>query len=149
MGAHAVNRYGEGTSSFGFEDLDVYKAARAFRKRIYRLAKLLPEDGRHALARQMRRAAVSLTSNIAEGYGRHHWQENTQFCRQSRGSLLELIDDIKLDRLATDGCRHGSAGMNVWFKERDTVAISLQEDNLSFATLKTAKAKKKTKTKRE
>jgi four helix bundle protein len=89
-------RYGDGASAFGFEDLDVYKAARAFRQRIYRLAKMLPEEERFALAQQMRRAAVSLTNNIAEGYGRHHWQENSQFCRHSRGSLMELIDDINV-----------------------------------------------------
>jgi four helix bundle protein len=39
---------------------------------------------------------VSITNNIAEGYGRHHWQENSQFCRHSRGSLMELIDDINV-----------------------------------------------------
>jgi len=90
-----MNLYAGG-SPFGFEDLTVYQAAREFRKRIYRLAKLLPDEERYGLAQQMRRAAVSLTSNIAEGYGRHHWQQNTQFCRQSRGSLMELIDDINV-----------------------------------------------------
>jgi four helix bundle protein len=42
----------------------------------------------------MRRAALSLTNNIAEGHGRYHYQENIQFCRISRGSLMELIDDL-------------------------------------------------------
>ena len=88
--------YGDGTSAFGFEDLEVYKAARAFRKRIYKLVSKLPSDERFGLAAQMRRAAVSVTSNLAEGYGRHHWQENTQFCRQARGSLLELVDQINV-----------------------------------------------------
>jgi len=91
-----VGGYGDGTSAFGFEDLEVYKAARAFRKRIYKLASQLPPDERFGLIAQMRRAAVSVTSNLAEGYGRHHWQENTQFCRQARGSLLELVDQINV-----------------------------------------------------
>ena len=91
-----MSAYGENASSFGFEDLEVYQAARAFRVRIYKLAGMLPEHERYGLAQQIRRAAVSLTNNIAEGYGRHHWQENTQFCRHSRGSLLELIDDINV-----------------------------------------------------
>ena len=81
---------------FGFEELDVYKSARAFRTRVYKLANMLPGHEKFALAQQMRRAAASLTSNIAEGYGRHHWQENTQFYRQSRGSLLELVDQINI-----------------------------------------------------
>jgi four helix bundle protein len=42
----------------------------------------------------MRRAALSVTNNIAEGMGRYHYQENIQFCRQSRGSITELIDDL-------------------------------------------------------
>lgn len=76
--------------------MEVYQAARAFRKRIYKLASRLPPDERFGLATQMRRAAVSVTSNLAEGYGRHHWQEATQFCRQARGSLLELVDQINV-----------------------------------------------------
>lgn len=83
-------------SDFGFEDLDVYKAARAFRVRIYKLIWLLPPEEEYGLAQQMRRAALSITNNIAEGYGRHHWQENAQFCRHSRGSLMELVDDINV-----------------------------------------------------
>ena len=91
-----MSRYNDNASPFGFEDLDVYKAARSFRGRIYKLIKLLPSEEAFALAQQMRRAAVSLTNNIAEGYGRHHWQENMQFCRHSRGSLMELVDDINV-----------------------------------------------------
>ena len=91
-----MTRYGQEKGKFGFEDLEVYKAARAFRVRIYKLVRLLPAEEKFGLASQMRRAAVSITNNIAEGYGRHHWQENTQFCRHSRGSLMELIDDINV-----------------------------------------------------
>jgi four helix bundle protein len=77
-----------------FEELEVYKAAREFRKEIYRLVKNLPEEEKYNLAGQMRRAALSLTNNIAEGHGRFFFQENIQFCRISRGSLMELIDDL-------------------------------------------------------
>jgi len=79
-----------------FEDLEVYKAAREFRKKIYELIKKLPSEEKFNLADQMRRAATSLTNNIAEGYGRYHYQENIQFCRQSRGSLCELLDDLNV-----------------------------------------------------
>jgi four helix bundle protein len=77
-----------------FEDLEVYKSAREYRKKIYSLAKQLPEFEKYNLADQMRRAAVSLTNGIAEGHGRFHYQENIRFLRQSKGSLQELIDDI-------------------------------------------------------
>ena len=76
-----------------FEELEVYKAAREFRKKIYKLVKELPAEEKYNLGGQMRRAAVSLTNNIAEGHGRYFFQENIQFCRISRGSLMELIDD--------------------------------------------------------
>ena len=77
-----------------FEDLEVYKAAREFRKKIYQLIKKLPPEEKYNLGDQMRRASLSLTNNVAEGHGRYHFQENIQFCRISRGSLMELIDDL-------------------------------------------------------
>jgi four helix bundle protein len=82
--------------SYSFEDLEVYKAAREFRKKIFELIKRLPPEEKYNLGSQMRRAATSLTNNIAEGHGRFHYQENIQFLRQSRGSLEELLDDLNI-----------------------------------------------------
>ena len=42
----------------------------------------------------MRRASRSITHNIAEGYGRYHYQENAQFCRTARGSAYEILDQL-------------------------------------------------------
>lgn len=81
-------------NAYSFENLEVYKSARHYRGEIYRLIHQLPECEKFNLISQMRRAALSLTNNIAEGHGRYHWQENIQFVRQSRGSLQELIDDL-------------------------------------------------------
>jgi four helix bundle protein len=58
------------------------------------LCKKFPAEEKFRLADQMIRASRSSTNNIAEGYGRFHFQENIQFCRQSRGSLFELIDHV-------------------------------------------------------
>ncbi len=66
-----------------FEDLDVYKLARQFSRKIGELIKKLPPEEEYNLKRQMRRAKLSMTNNIAEGFGRYHYQENIQFCRQS------------------------------------------------------------------
>ena len=77
-----------------FEELYVYRLVRDFRKSMTDLAKRLPADERFNLSIQMRKAALSVTNNIAEGMGRYHYQENIQFCRQSRGSITELIDDL-------------------------------------------------------
>ena len=74
----------------------MWQAARGLRQRVYALVKVLPPEEKYNLASQMRRAALSLTNNIAEGHGRYHFQENIQFLRQSCGSLEELLDDITL-----------------------------------------------------
>ena len=79
---------------FSFEDLEVYRLAREFSRDISKLLKKLPKHEDYCLKGQIRRAKVSVTNNIAEGYGRYHYQENIQFCRHSRGSVCELIDDL-------------------------------------------------------
>jgi four helix bundle protein len=77
-----------------FEDLEVYQVAREFRKAMYRLARQLPEIEKFGLVSQVRRTALSLTNNIAEGHGRYHYLDQIKFTLQSRGSLEELIDDL-------------------------------------------------------
>lgn len=77
-----------------FENLDVWKQCRSIRKNVWNLCKTLPSDEKYMLKNQMIRASRSVTANIAEGYGRYHYQENIQFCRQGRGSLYELIDHV-------------------------------------------------------
>jgi four helix bundle protein len=79
-----------------FEDLDVHKKAREFRKRLYAAARELPDFEEYELGRQIRRAAVSLTNNIAEGHGRYHCLDEIKFQLQSRGSLAELLDDLNV-----------------------------------------------------
>ena len=77
-----------------FEELQVYQTAREFRKAMYRVSRQLPEIEKFGLASQIRRAALSLTNNIAEGHGRYHYLDQIKFTLQSRGSLEELIDDL-------------------------------------------------------
>ena len=77
-----------------FEDLFVYQKARDFSRKIAELVKKLPANERNKLRDQMTRARRSITNNLAEGYGRFHYQENIQYCRQSRGSICEIIDDL-------------------------------------------------------
>ena len=79
-----------------FEDLEVYQVAREFRKAMYRVTKRLPQEEKFGLTSQVRRAAVSLTNNIAEGHGRFHFLEQIKFMLQSRGSLEELLDDLNV-----------------------------------------------------
>jgi len=77
-----------------FEDLECWKAATVVRRNVKEMIKRFPIDEKFALTDDMRRASRSITHNIAEGFGRFHYQENIQFCRVSRGSLFELIDQF-------------------------------------------------------
>jgi four helix bundle protein len=77
-----------------FKDLDAWQVARELRNEMYKVARTLPEVEKYALATQIRRAAISVTANIAEGFGRFGYQENAQFCRQARGSVYELRDHL-------------------------------------------------------
>src|SRR5437762_4281641 len=79
-----------------FEDLEVYKAAREFRKKMYGVTRRLPDSEKFELASQIRRAAISLTNNMAEGHGRYHFADQVRFSLASRGSLQELIDDLNV-----------------------------------------------------
>lgn len=79
-----------------FEDLEVYKAARDFRKAMYAVNRRLPDFEKYELGSQIRRASVSLTNNMAEGHGRFHYPDQIRFFLHSRGSLEELVDDLNV-----------------------------------------------------
>ena len=76
------------------EDLECWKKARRLRIKISELAKIFPNDEKFGLTSQIVRAIRSVSHNIAEGYGRFHFRKNTQFCRTSRGSLYEVLDQV-------------------------------------------------------
>lgn len=86
--------YDEKNKKHSFEDVKAWQLAREFRKNIYSITKNFPRDELYCLTSQIRRAAISVHSNIAEGYGRFNFQENIQFCRVARGSLNEVLDQL-------------------------------------------------------
>ena|SRR5438067_13442778 len=87
---------GRGDKFRTFEDLEVYQVAREFRKKMYAVTRQLPEFEKFELASQIRRAAISLTNNMAEGHGRYHFADQVRFFLGSRGSLQELVDDLNI-----------------------------------------------------
>lgn len=78
----------------GFKDLACWKAGREVRKFVSQLVRTFPSDEKFALVTQMRNASRSITHNIAEGYGRYGFKDNAKFCRISRGSTYEVLDQI-------------------------------------------------------
>lgn len=77
-----------------FKDLDVWKEARILANEIYTITKTFPKEELFGLTGQMRRCAVSITSNIAEGCGRNYPKDSIQFFFVARGSIYELESQL-------------------------------------------------------
>ena len=73
-----------------FEQLEVWQEAHKLVLMVYRVTKKFPSDERFGLVSQMRRAAVSIPANIAEGFKRRGIQDKIRFYNTSEGSLEEL-----------------------------------------------------------
>jgi len=90
-----ADNHGEYQTYKDFTTLDCWKQGRKVRLFFYNdVVKALPKEETFNLGSQIRNAAVSITANIAEGYGRFHYKESIQFYRISRGSLFELKDHL-------------------------------------------------------
>ena len=81
---------------FSFENLDVYGKARALVTEIYQIQNLFPKEERFGLCDQLRRAAVSITANLAEGSGRQSVKEKIHFIEISYGSLMEVFCELQI-----------------------------------------------------
>jgi len=77
-----------------FTDLDTWKKAHKLVLEIYKTTKSFPKEERFGLVDQMRRCAVSISSNIAEGFSRQGKKEKLQFYFMAKGSLTELQNQI-------------------------------------------------------
>ncbi len=73
-----------------FKDLVIWKESHKLVLMIYEITRTFSKEEVFGLISQMRRASVSITSNIAEGFGRQGVKEKVQFYYMSRGSLVEL-----------------------------------------------------------
>ena len=81
-----------------YKDLLVWQKAMELVTELYRIVKILPKEETYALSDQMRRAAVSIPSNIAEGYNRNSDKELAQFLSIARGSASELETQVLIAR---------------------------------------------------
>ena len=82
--------------SSNYRELKVWQKAMDLTTEIYKLVRLLPKEETYALSDQMRRAVVSIPSNIAEGQGRNSDKEFINFLSIARGSLWELETQIEI-----------------------------------------------------
>jgi four helix bundle protein len=79
---------------YKLSELESWKSARELRKMVSDLVKCFPKDESFRLKDQIIRSSRSIPANIAEGFGRFHYQENIQFCRIARGSLYETQEHL-------------------------------------------------------
>ena len=75
---------------FGFRRLIAYQKAKEVVKRTYKLLRKFPAEERYAMCDQLRRASVSITSNIAEGVNRYSVKDKSHFIEIAYGSLMEV-----------------------------------------------------------
>lgn len=91
---------------FGYRKLIAYQKAKEVVKRTYKLLKKFPPEERWAMCYQLRRASVSITSNISEGVNRYSVKEKTHFLEIAFGSLMEVSSlfemDEELDYITTE-----------------------------------------------
>ena len=81
---------------FGCRNLVAYEKAREVVRRVYYVTKSFPKDEVFALSSQMRRAAVSITSNIAEGMTRYSVKDKVHFLEIAYGSLMEVMSQMEV-----------------------------------------------------
>jgi S23 ribosomal protein. len=81
-----------------YKDLEAWRLAVQATKAVYRLSERFPTEERFGLISQIRRASVSIPSNIAEGWGRQSTQDYVRFLRMARGSIFEVETQIVLAR---------------------------------------------------
>lgn len=81
-----------------FADLDAWKVNHELVLKVYQVTKGFPKDERFGIVDQLRRAASSITANIAEGWGRFHYADRIKFYHQARGSNCEVQNFLILSK---------------------------------------------------
>ena len=121
-------------NDFFYKNLDAYKVAKEFTTYVYSLLKNYPPYEQYAICDQIRRAAVSVPSNIAEGMGRMAIKERLHFIDISNGSLYEVLCQLDISQAlgyitenelkdAEDIATHLSkvlSGLRKYLSEKDT-----------------------------
>ena len=81
-----------------FTDLDAWREGHKLVLMIYKITKGFPKEELFSLTTQMRRAAISITSNIAEGFSRNSFKEKLQFYSMAQGSVTELQNQLLISK---------------------------------------------------
>ena len=124
---------------FGYRKLVAYIKACEVRRRVYRLLKSFPKEEQFALCNQMRRAAVSITSNIAEGMTRYSAKDKTHFLEISFGSLMEIMSQLEVALDEGYISEHEFASIEILISETARLISGLQKSFLDAGKDKDSK----------
>ena len=115
---------------YAFERLDVWQVSRAFVKEVYRLLAQFPDFEMYNLTNQIRRAAVSVSLNIAEGTSRNSLKEQSRFSEVAYGSPLEVHCSLLIakDLGYIDG--NDLSGISVWIQELSNKLNALKQSQI-------------------
>jgi len=80
--------------TYAFEKLEIWKLGRSFKLRVYKVSSQFPSEEKYQLTSQLRRAASSITANIAEGAGRATKKDRASFTNNAYASGLETVDHL-------------------------------------------------------
>ena len=86
----------ENTEGFGYRRLIAYQKAKEVVKRTYKLLKKFPKEEQYAMCDQLRRASISITSNMAEGMNRYSVKDKNHFLEMAYGSLMEVSSQFEI-----------------------------------------------------
>jgi four helix bundle protein len=81
-----------------FEDLEAWQIAHKLALEVYKVTKIFPKDELYGIISQLRRAVLSITSNIAEGFSRYHYNDKIRFYYNARGSVSEVKNCLILSK---------------------------------------------------
>ena len=81
-------------SKYSYKNLEAYKESKTLVKQVYALLKKFPKEETYALCDQLRRAVISIPSNIAEGSGRNSQKDQAHFYNIAYGSLMEVFSQL-------------------------------------------------------
>ena len=115
-----------------YKDLIVWQKSMSLVVEVYKLVKFLPKEETYALSDQMRRAVISIPSNIAEGHGRNSTREYIQFLSVARGSCFELDTQInacvRVEYLTEDDVKVSFNFLNEIIKMLNTLISKLKSN---------------------
>ena len=111
---------------FGYRRLIAYQKAKEIVKQTYKLLKKFPAEERYAMSDQLRRASVSITSNIAEGINRFSVKDKAHFIEMAYGSLMEVSSQFEIAEELSYISSEDRLSMDILIEEEARLLSGLQ-----------------------